>query len=68
MVKGFFNVPKAVNESVLNYAPKSPEKLALKKAVAEMKSEQVDVPMYVGAEEVRTGKKISTAGRVVKLT
>ncbi len=58
MVKGFFNVPKAINEPVLSYAPNSSEKLALKKAVAEMKSEQMDVPMYIGAEEVRTGKKI----------
>ncbi|MEN9489551.1 MAG: hypothetical protein RL494_1816, partial [Bacteroidota bacterium] len=26
MLKGFFNIPKAVNEPVKSYAPNSPEK------------------------------------------
>lgn len=47
-----------INEPVLNYAPGSPERTALKKTIAALKSEQVDVPMFIGAEEVRTGKKI----------
>ena len=32
MLKGFFNVPKAVNEPVKSYTPKSPEKKAVLEA------------------------------------
>ena len=45
------------NEPVLNYAPGSAEKLTLKKVLKQLKGEKVDVPMYIGAQEVRTGKK-----------
>jgi 1-pyrroline-5-carboxylate dehydrogenase len=55
---GYFSYPMPINEPVLNYAPGSPERTALKKTIAALKSEQVDVPMFIGAEEVRTGKKI----------
>ena len=34
MLKGFFNVPKAVNEPVKGYAPNSPEKAAVLAAAA----------------------------------
>ncbi len=52
---GTFHFPIPVNEPVLNYAPGSPEKLRLKAALAELKAKKVDVPMYIGNEEVRTG-------------
>ncbi len=55
---GDFYYPSPVNEPVLNYAPGSAERLALKKALKELKSEKVDVPMYIGAEEIRTGNKV----------
>jgi 1-pyrroline-5-carboxylate dehydrogenase len=55
---GDFYYPLPVNEPVLNYAPGSAERLALKKALKEMKSEKIDVPMYIGADEIRTGKKV----------
>ena len=54
---GSFSYPIPANEPVLSYAPGSPEKLALKKALKELKSETIDVPMYIGSKEVRTGKK-----------
>ena len=56
---GYFNYPLPVNEPVLNYAPGSNEKKKLKDALAELKSNTIDVPMYIGSEEVRTGKKVS---------
>jgi len=43
---------------VLNYAPGSKEKLALKSVIKELKSTRADIPMYIGAEEVRTGKLV----------
>ena len=59
MSLGYFNYPMPGNEPVLSYAPGSPEKKALKKALAELKSQTLDVPMYIGGDEVRTGNKVS---------
>ena len=56
---GNFRYPLPVNEPVLNYAPGSPERATLKKTLQELKGQQVDVPMYIGGEEVRTGKLVS---------
>ena len=36
-----------------------PERRSLKKTLAELKNQTVDVPMYIGGEEVRTGKKVA---------
>ena len=52
---GDFHYPTPVNEPVLNYAPKSAEKLRQKEVLKELKSKKIDVPMYIGGEEVRTG-------------
>ncbi|SIS81925.1 L-glutamate gamma-semialdehyde dehydrogenase [Belliella pelovolcani] len=57
MLKGFFNVPEPKNEPVKSYAPGSPERIELQKTLKEFRAQQVDVPMYIGSEEVRTGKK-----------
>lgn len=57
MSTGFFHVPLPKNEPVLSYAPASKERAALKKALADARSTQLDIPMYIGAEEVRSGKK-----------
>jgi len=59
MVKGFFQVPLAKNEPVLTYAPGTPERKELQKKIAELKSTQLDIPMFIGGKEVRTGKVIS---------
>ena len=55
MLKGFFNVPKAVNEPVKSYAPNSPEKTAVLAAYRKMWNEPIDLPMYIGGKEIRTG-------------
>jgi 1-pyrroline-5-carboxylate dehydrogenase len=55
MQYGDFYYPMPSNEPVLNYAPGSPEKVALKAALKELKATKIDVPMYIGNEEVRTG-------------
>jgi 1-pyrroline-5-carboxylate dehydrogenase len=56
MQYGDFYYPLPANEPVLSYAPGSKEKAALKAALKELKSTKIDVPMYIGNEEVRTGK------------
>jgi 1-pyrroline-5-carboxylate dehydrogenase len=58
MSNGHFHLPQPINETVLQFAPKSAEKLALKKALASAKKVKLDIPMYIGSEEVRSEKKI----------
>jgi len=55
MPKGFFHVPKAVNEPVKSYAPNSPEKASVLAAYKKMWNETIDVPMYIGSEQIKTG-------------
>ena len=55
MSYGDFHLPLPINEPVLSYTAGSPEKKRLKEVLAELKSTQVDVPMYIGEREVRTG-------------
>ena len=57
MSTGFFHIPAPKNEPVLSYAPGSKERAALKKALEEARAQVIDVPMYIGAEEVRTENK-----------
>jgi 1-pyrroline-5-carboxylate dehydrogenase len=54
---GIFNVPAARNEPVKNYAPGSPERVELKAAIAEARSKVLDIPQYIGSEEVFSGNK-----------
>lgn len=58
MANGFFKVPVPKNEPVLSYAPGSKERQLLKKAIADARAKQLDIPMYIGGEEVRTDKKV----------
>ncbi len=56
---GNFKYPTPVNEPVLNYAPGSAEKATLKATLAILKAEVIDVPMYIGSKEVRTGTTVT---------
>ncbi|MBN8854647.1 MAG: 1-pyrroline-5-carboxylate dehydrogenase [Sphingobacteriales bacterium 50-39] len=53
---GYFNYPAPANEPVLGYAPGSKEKETLKATLKALKSTRHDIPMYIGGQEVRTGK------------
>jgi 1-pyrroline-5-carboxylate dehydrogenase len=55
MSNGYFYFPQPTNEPVLGYAPGSAEKKSLKAALAEAKAKTVDIPMYIGYKDVRTG-------------
>ena len=56
MLKGFFQVPRPKNEPVLNYAPGSPEKQALKAALAEAAASEFEIPLVIGGERIETGQ------------
>lgn len=55
MSRGIFSYPAPANEPVKSYAPGSPERTALKKALADLKKKSLDIPMYIGGKTVRTG-------------
>ena len=57
-MNGFFNVPVPQNEPVLNYAPGSAERKALKEAISAARNKQLDIPMYIGGSEIRSGKTV----------
>ncbi|MBB6236096.1 1-pyrroline-5-carboxylate dehydrogenase [Pedobacter sp. AK013] len=57
MLKGFFNVPTPVNEPINSYAPGTKERLLLKEAIADARSKQLEIPMFIGGQEVHTKNK-----------
>lgn len=59
MSLGYFNYPAPHNEPVLSYAPGTKERELQKKALQELKSTTHDIPMFIGSQEVRTGKTIA---------
>ncbi len=59
MSTGFFVVPTPVNEPILSYAPGSKERELLQAAIAEARAKSIDIPMYIGGKEVRSGKTVS---------
>ena len=59
MATGFYNVPKAINEPVKSYAPNSPERNELLAMYKKMYNEKVDIPFYIGSDEIRTGNTVS---------
>ena len=57
MSNAYFKVPKAVNEPIYSYAPGSPEREKLQKTLADLRSKTIDVPLYIGGEEITTEDK-----------
>ena len=57
MPKGFFNVPRPANEPVKSYKPGSPERIELQAELKRLRAMEIDIPMYIGGEEVRTENK-----------
>jgi len=61
MTFGKFQPPPIQNEPVKEYRPGSPERKAIKDALAEAKSREINVPMYIGADEIHTNNKLRIA-------
>src|SRR5258707_15273427 len=51
-----FRVPEPHNEPVRSYAPGAPEREELRRRLQQLESEQLDLPLVIGGEEVRTGE------------
>ncbi len=54
---GIFNVPALKNEPVKSYAPGTPERAELKNALAAARSKTIEIPQYIGREEIYSGNK-----------
>ncbi|MHB8259933.1 MAG: L-glutamate gamma-semialdehyde dehydrogenase [Bacteroidia bacterium] len=61
MPKGIFKVPAPINEPIKNYASKSVERLELQAMLKNLRSKELDIPMYIGGKEVRGNDKVRLA-------
>jgi 1-pyrroline-5-carboxylate dehydrogenase len=50
-----FRAPEPYNEPVRDYAPGSPERVELRLRLQELESQQIEIPLVIGGEEIRTG-------------
>ncbi|HLV23173.1 MAG TPA: L-glutamate gamma-semialdehyde dehydrogenase [Moheibacter sp.] len=58
MPKGIYQVPFVGNEPVKSYAPGSPERKELLATYKKMYQETIEVPQYIGSEQIFSGKKL----------
>ena len=58
MLNGIVRTPPPVNEPLHAYAPGSPERASLKRRLAEMVGERLEIPLVIGGREVRTGRTL----------
>ena len=61
MPKAIYRVPVAVNEPTKSYLPGSSERKELQSMLRQLRSKEVDIPMYIGDREVRSGNRIRLA-------
>lgn len=54
-MSGTIRVPVPVNEPVFSYHPGDPARSELQRRIAEMASDDVEIPVIVGGKEIRTG-------------
>ncbi|TAG65229.1 MAG: L-glutamate gamma-semialdehyde dehydrogenase, partial [Runella slithyformis] len=54
---GFFNVPAPKNEPIKSYAPHTPERAAVQTAIAEARAQVLNLPMYIGNQQILTNNK-----------
>lgn len=59
MANALFTLPEIKNEPVLNYASGSPERKALDSALTELLSKKIEIPQFIGGEEVFDGDKMA---------
>ena len=54
-IHGISRVPEPHNEPVRSYAPGTPEREELRLRLQEMQSQQLEIPLVIGGEDVTTG-------------
>src|SRR5215813_7819432 len=48
-------IPPPVNDPIRSYAPGTPERKSIKARLAQMAGEKVDIPLFIGGKEIKTG-------------
>jgi 1-pyrroline-5-carboxylate dehydrogenase len=56
MSNAYFQIPQPYNEKMLDYAPGSTERNNLKDKLAELKAQQIEIPLIIGGKAVKSGK------------
>jgi len=56
MANAHFRAPAPLNEPNLSYAPGSAERAALQARLSDLASREIEIPVVIGGEEVRTGR------------
>lgn len=56
MANAKFEIPIPPNEPLKSYLPGSPERTSLKAKLEEMQNKQIEIPLIIGGEEIKTGK------------
>ena len=55
MNNALFQFAKPANETVKEYRPGSPERIALEEELKKQSNEVVEIPIIIGGKEIRTG-------------
>ena len=55
MNNAIFSFPYPGNEPIKGYAPGSPERKELQAKLAELKSQEIEIPLIIGGKEIKTG-------------
>ena len=50
-----FTVPKPENDPIQSYAPGTPERKELKATLDELKGKEIEIPIIIGGQEIKTG-------------
>lgn len=58
MIENLYQVPRAVNEPIISYAPGTKEREMLQKAIEEARSQEIEIPMYINGKEVKSGNLV----------
>jgi 1-pyrroline-5-carboxylate dehydrogenase len=53
-----FRIPEPANEPVRAYAPGSPDRALLQETLARMQAQEIEVPLIIGGQEIRTGDTV----------
>ena len=59
MSNALFKVPEPYNEPVLTYKPGSVERATLQAKLADMQVQEIEVPLVIGGQEIRTGDTVT---------
>jgi 1-pyrroline-5-carboxylate dehydrogenase len=53
---GHRRVPAPINDPIRSYAPGSSERASIKARLKQMAGEKIDIPLFIGGKEVKTGQ------------